>query len=127
MKQVDPTKFTIIKAGKAHTTDGTVNIKQIISIMERNESYIFWLQPKNASVQAQFPCIQINGIFYQLNLRLEKVIFRHVRLTRLRGVHIYEPNEVRIKTSRSGDPLHDLAHAGKHQLRGGHLEERRRG
>ena len=82
MKQVDHTKFTIIKAGKAHTTEGPVNIKQIISIMERNESYIFWLQPKGASVQAQFPCIQINGIFYQLNLRLEKVIFRHVRLTR---------------------------------------------
>ena len=82
MKQVDPTKFTIIKAGKAHTSEGAVNIKQIISIMERNESYIFWLQPKGASVQAQFPCIQINGIFYQLNLRLEKVIFRHVRLTR---------------------------------------------
>ena len=82
MKQVDPSKYNIVKAGREHRTDGPFNIKAIMNIMERNEAYIYWLQPKNGSVQMQFPCIQINGVFYQLNLRLEKIIFRHVRLTR---------------------------------------------
>ena len=61
------------------------------------------------------------------SLRIDWVDDIEIVLGLLRGVQIYEPNAVRIKTSRSGDPLHDLAHAGKHQLRGGHLEERRRG
>ena len=62
------------------------------------------------------------------SLRIDWVDGIEIVLGLLRGVQIYEPNAVRIKTYRSGDPLHDLApSAENHQLRGIHLEQRRRG
>jgi len=50
--------------------------------MERNESYLYWLQPHNCGVLAQIPAICINGKFYHPNLKLEKAIFQHVHLSR---------------------------------------------
>lgn len=50
--------------------------------MEKNESYIWWLQPNSGDLQSQIASICVNQKFYALNLRLEKVIFRHIRLTK---------------------------------------------
>ena len=48
--------------------------------MERNESFIYWLQPLHGSVHDQIPAISLNHVLYSINLRLEKAIFRRVRL-----------------------------------------------
>ena len=50
--------------------------------MERNEGAVFWLQPKNGTVEQQEACICVNGVYYGLNSKFEKAIFRNVRLTR---------------------------------------------
>lgn len=52
------------------------------SIMERNEAYIYWLQPKNGGLQDQIAAVSINNTLYSINLRLEKAIFRRVRLSK---------------------------------------------
>lgn len=82
MKSIDIDQYTIIKAGKHYVSEGNVNLQQLMSVMEKNETYIFWLQPKNGDVKSQLACIKINDIFYNLNLKMEKVIFRHIRLTK---------------------------------------------
>jgi len=75
-------EYDIVKAGVACKSETPIRLDKLLALMERNESYIFWLQPLNSDVSAQIPAININGKFYHPNLKLEKAIFRHVRLSR---------------------------------------------
>ena len=82
MRKIDINQFRVIKAGIEHKSDVPVKLHSIMSIMEKNESYIWWLQPTTGNLQSQVASICINEKFYALNLRLEKIIFRHIRLTK---------------------------------------------
>lgn len=82
MKVVDVSRFEVVRAGVPCFTPPPVNVETIAKLMERNEDYIFWLQPPGGGVEQQLACVQINNVFYQLNMRLEKAIFRHIRLNR---------------------------------------------
>lgn len=82
MKVVDVSRFEVVRAGVPCFTPPPVHVETIAKLMERNEDYIFWLQPPGQGVEAQVACVQINSVFYQLNMRLEKAIFRHIRLNR---------------------------------------------
>jgi hypothetical protein len=54
--------------------------RDMITKLERNESYISWLQPLNGA--EMFPAIKIKDNFYTLSLRMMKAVWRHVRLKR---------------------------------------------
>lgn len=82
MKLFDCDNYDVVKAGKEFLSDCTINLQHLLSVMEKNETYIFWLQPKNSDINSQVACIKINGVFYNLNLKMEKIIFRHIRLTK---------------------------------------------
>ncbi len=57
-------------------------IEQLLPAMERNEGAVYWLQPRGGTVEQQEACICVDGVFYMLNSKFEKAIFRNVRLTR---------------------------------------------
>lgn len=80
MKIINMKNFELVKAGMPCYISTPFKLESIMQLMERNEKYIYWIQPPGGSVQKQIACVQINDIFYQLNLRLEKAIFRHIRL-----------------------------------------------
>lgn len=82
MKTLNIHQFKIIKAGIPYESTQPFQLATIMSIMEKNESYIWWLQPNSGDLQSQIASICVNQKFYALNLRLEKVIFRHIRLTK---------------------------------------------
>lgn len=82
MKILNINDYDIIKAGKDYVSETSVNVNQLMSSMEKNETYIFWLQPKQGALDSQIACIKINGLYYGLNLKMEKIIFRHIRLTK---------------------------------------------
>ena len=82
MKVLDIKQFKVIKAGISYQSDGSFHLPTIMSIMEKNEAYIWWLQPLTGGLETQIASISINNKFYALNLRLEKVIFRHIRLSK---------------------------------------------
>lgn len=82
MKTVDVSRFTVVKAGLPCESQTPIRLEHLVSVMERNEAYIYWLQPAGGTFADQFPCVSINAKFYMLNLKLEKAIFRHVRLCR---------------------------------------------
>mgnify|MGYP001170897754 CR=1 FL=1 len=82
MKTVDVRDYTIVKAGVPCQSETPIRLERLVALMERNESYIYWLQPAAGGVEQQFPSVCINDKFYTLNLKLEKAIFRHVRLCR---------------------------------------------
>ena len=56
--------------------------KQAIHLLERNTKIVTWLMPKGGSVKDQISCIQYKGKYYSLSLRMQKAIYRHIRLKR---------------------------------------------
>tara|TARA_B100000902_G_C27285289_1_gene904073 strand:+ start:654 stop:1139 length:486 start_codon:yes stop_codon:yes gene_type:complete len=92
MRKIDISHYDIIKMGVEFKTITNTPSKQqkihapdvnsLLPHMERNESYVYWLQPKHGQMEQQEACICVNGDFFTLNGKLEKAIFRNVRLTR---------------------------------------------
>ena len=80
MKTVDISDYQVVKVGVPCQTSHPFKLETIINIMEKNETYIYWLQPPHGGIQQQVACVCINNQYYQLNLKLEKAIFRHIRL-----------------------------------------------
>ena len=54
--------------------------KQAIQLLERNTKVVTWLMKRGGSTQDQIPCIKYQNKFYSLSLRMQKAIYRHVRL-----------------------------------------------
>ena len=82
MKPLDISGFKIVKAGIKFNITPPFSVTDLIRHMERNDAFIFWLQPESGDVEQQEACIHVNGRYYMLNGKLEKAIFRNVRLTR---------------------------------------------
>jgi hypothetical protein len=84
MKTIDLSKFNIIKEGIEFCVPDTntePGIDDLLPTMERNEGAVYWLQTKGGTVEQQEACIHVNGLFYALRSKVEKAIFRSVRLT----------------------------------------------
>ena len=84
MKAISVSEFEIVKCGVEFVTglDKRPGVEELLPHMERNENYVYWMQPKGGSTDQQLACVCVNGTFYALNNKLEKAIFRNVRLTR---------------------------------------------
>ena len=82
MRRLEISHFHIIKAGQPLTVEDKNLKSSIIKNIQKREEYVFWLQPKNGSLKDQIASLCINSHFYSINLRLEKLIFRHIRLSR---------------------------------------------
>ena len=55
--------------------------KQAIHLLERNAKVVTWLTPKGSDeTHEQIPCIMFKGKYFSLSLRMQKAIYRHVRL-----------------------------------------------
>lgn len=62
--------------------NGPTDFKRLVSFLERQEQYIYWLQTASGQIQDQVASLCVNGKFYALNLKLEKAIFRQFRLNK---------------------------------------------
>lgn len=82
MKEVDVEGNELILSGKEWEHPKSPCCKDMIKHLVRRECYCSWFQPKGGSVWDQFPAIKIQGRYYTLSLRVQKAMFRHVRLTR---------------------------------------------
>jgi len=84
MKAIKIADFDVIKCGVEFITglDSRPGVEELLPHMERNENYVYWMQPRGGSTEQQQACIHVNGTYYALNNKLEKAIFRNVRLTR---------------------------------------------
>ena len=54
--------------------------KTAIPLLERNEKIVSWLRPTQGSVKDEIPAIFYQNQFYSLSLRMQKAIYRHIRL-----------------------------------------------
>jgi hypothetical protein len=81
MRSIDISNYEIVKAGVSATVD-RMNVQSLIELMQKNDRYVYWLQRKNSSFETQIPAVHVNNNFYHPSFKLEKAIFRHIRLTR---------------------------------------------
>ena len=82
MKVIDIRNFSVVKVGQACVLPEPTDVQCLIKIMQKNEKYVYWLQPKNRDFSSQIPVVNVNGNYIQPSVKLEKAIFRHIRLTR---------------------------------------------
>ncbi len=80
MKEIDVSQCELVFAGEQWNHPRQPCCKEMIPLLERKESYCSWFQPKGGSVEDQFPAMRIKKKYYQLSLRVQKAIFRHIRL-----------------------------------------------
>jgi len=81
MRSIDISTYEIIKAGLSTTVE-KLSVHTLIDLMQKNDRYVYWLQRKNSTFETQIPAICVNEHFYHPSFKLEKAIFRHIRLTR---------------------------------------------
>ena len=79
---VDMSQHQVVRVGLAWPHPKLPSTKEMLSRLERNEAYVSWLQPREGSVEDQFPTVRVGDTFYTLSLRMMKAIWRHVRLRR---------------------------------------------
>ena len=82
MRQVDVAAYRVVRAGIDCALQTPLQTSALAAILERHEEYIFWLEPISGSVRDQIAAVSVNGILYHPNLRIEKAVFRRVRLSR---------------------------------------------
>ena len=54
--------------------------KQAIHLLEKNTKIVTWLKLKHGDIKDQIPCIMYKNKYFSLSLRMQKAIYRHVRL-----------------------------------------------
>ncbi len=82
MKVIDIKNFSVVKVGQACVLSEPTDVHCLIKLMQKNEKYVYWLQPKNKDFSCQIPALYVNANYVQPSVKLEKAIFRHIRLTR---------------------------------------------
>lgn len=81
MKAIDMDAHEIIDSGQTWPYSKKPCSKEMLPLLEQNESVVTWVAPKGCtSTQDQFPVIRMNRKYYSISLRMMKAIWRHVRL-----------------------------------------------
>ncbi len=80
MKAIDSEGMIVVQSGVPWEHSIPPCSKQAISLLERNTKVVTWLMKPNGSPQEQIPCINYKGKYYSLSLRMQKAIYRHIRL-----------------------------------------------
>ncbi len=81
MRTIDIASYDVVRAGLAATLE-RMSVHALIELMQKNDRYVYWLQRKNSTFETQIPAVRVNERFYHPSFKLEKAIFRHIRLTR---------------------------------------------
>jgi hypothetical protein len=80
MRVIDPTNMEVVSVGLNWRHSISPCSKQAIDLLERNTKVVTWLMPKGGQAAEQIPCIQYRGKYCSLSLRMQKAIYRHIRL-----------------------------------------------
>lgn len=81
-RRLDVSKFRIVRSGTPCTVKLPLEPTHLISVLEKQESTVYWLEPLSGNVHDQVAAIRVNDVMYSMSLRLEKAVFRHFRLTK---------------------------------------------
>ena len=77
MKVINMAGLQVVSVGMKWTYASSPCSKQAVQFLEKNEKVVTWLRDEAG---LQIPCIFYNDKYYSLSLRMQKAIYRHIRL-----------------------------------------------
>lgn len=80
MKVIDTQTHEVVYIGLPWRHSISPCSKQAIHLLERNTKVVSWLVPKGAAPSEQIACINYKGRYFSISLRMQKAIYRHIRL-----------------------------------------------
>lgn len=80
MKQINAENMIVIQQGLPWRHNISPCSKQAIHLLEKNTKIVTWLKQKDGDVKDQIPCILYKSKYFSLSLRMQKAIYRHIRL-----------------------------------------------
>jgi hypothetical protein len=75
MRAVNMENMSLVHSGETWSGAQPPCSRQMIRFLEKNESVVTWLQPKNGNVHDQFPAIRMNDGYYTMSLRMMKAVW----------------------------------------------------
>jgi hypothetical protein len=80
MRLIDATHMEVVSVGLGWRHAVSPCSKQAIHLLERNTKVVTWLMPTGGKATEQIPCILYKGKYCSLSLRMQKAVYRHIRL-----------------------------------------------
>jgi hypothetical protein len=80
MRVIDTRDMEVVNVGLPWHHAISPCSKQAIKLLERNTKIVSWLMPKGGQPHDQIPSILYRNQHYALSLRMQKAIYRHIRL-----------------------------------------------
>ena len=79
MREIDQ-RYELVKSGNDVASFVPLTSKSNLAKLEKQEKYCSWFQLKGGTISDQIPAVRIGNRYYTMNLKVQKTIFRHVRL-----------------------------------------------
>ena len=73
MKFVDMETVDLVHSGESWPYQHPPCSRQMLPLLERNEGLVTWVQPKNGTVQDQYPVIRIGERYFTIRIGLVSV------------------------------------------------------
>ena len=80
MRIIDMSHMEVIFQGAVWDHNIPPCCKAAIPLLERNEKIVSWARRNGGGVSDQIPAILYQNNYYTLSLRMQKAIYRHIRL-----------------------------------------------
>jgi hypothetical protein len=80
MRIIDTTNMELVSVGMPWRHEISPCSKAAIALLERNTKVVTWMAPRGGKPHEQIPCIMYKERYYSLSLRMQKAIYRHIRL-----------------------------------------------
>jgi hypothetical protein len=81
MHEIDCTQNTLICAGADLSSHWPLRTQSDVKLLEKKEVYCSWFQLNGGGTDTQFPALRCGSVYYSMPLRIQKSIFRHMRLS----------------------------------------------
>ena len=80
MHKIDVSNMDLVHYGREWEHPSLPCSRDMTPLLEKEERFVFWLQPRGGNAWDQVPALKVGGDFYTLSLRMMKAIWRNVRL-----------------------------------------------
>jgi hypothetical protein len=81
MREINMSDNFLVCAGEDMSSYWPLKTRSGIKMLEKKEVFCSWIQQDGGDVDTQFPALRVLDRYYSMPLRVQKSIFRHMRLS----------------------------------------------
>lgn len=80
MREINTDLNHLVCAGEDLSDHWPLKSRAVVKMLEKKEVYCSWFQLNGGTVEDQVPALRVSNKYYTMPLRIQKSIFRHMRL-----------------------------------------------